>query len=449
MDYVKRKAEQAKQEFVDHLTKAVQRMEYNAPDTRSRINARRRMRRGTKAEHTQQHHGEQRQHLFSFLSAWQPKKPRRRAGDGLKRNRHATPVETTTDLLEAQCEPPRRKEHQEHQDNSHPWSVTAKNSPFPELVEGNGSIKKNIHAFPLNEALPNPTLKRRTARQKGAKQATKLGASTRLFKQLHKQSGASPKPKLQHLLLHWLSTGQLFSFVLFLSALGSFIYLFVSPHFSIQHVTVEGNAFVSQDKITTLSGIQDTSIWFVNSKKVAHALKENPYIEHVKVRLALPNRAIIRVSERQPEVRWSVGNVHYFVDSTGRVLDVADTPPEEDALVIVDTSSKMLFPDDRVDPDALGLVRALSFRLPQEVGITPSRIGWDIGLGVYIKTNTHQTIVFGQNVYLDRKLAILHHLLEEETGFTFLDLRPSNPFYRNDQQSVTKMDELCNQLSLA
>lgn len=449
MDYVKQKTEKAKQAFVDHLTKAVQRMEYDGLDTRSRINARRRMRREHKAAHTQQHPRKQRQHLIAFLAAWQPKKPRRRAGDGLKRNRsdvslqayplpHAIHDESLAFNERVVSEPA----------PSEPTTLSERDTEQPTHTRETRPAQQQYDlAFPLNEALPNPTLKRRTARQKGAK--TKLGASTRLFKQLHKQSGAHPKPKPQRLLLHWLSTGQLFSFVLFLGALGCFIYLFMSPHFSIHHVTVEGNAFVSQEKITTLSGMQDTSIWFVNSKKVAHTLKENPYIEHVQVRLALPNRAIIRVSERQPEVRWSVGNVHYFVDSTGRVLDVANTPPEEDAVVIVDTSSKLLFPDDRVDPDALGLVRALSFRLPQEVGITPSRIGWDIGLGVYIKTNTHQTIVFGQNVQLDRKLAILHHLLEQETGFTFLDLRPSNPFYRNDQQSVTKMDELCNQLLLA
>jgi cell division protein FtsQ len=164
-------------------------------------------------------------------------------------------------------------------------------------------------------------------------------------------------------------------------------------------------------------------------------LLQNAYIEQASIDVLLPDRAVINVVERQPEVRWQVGNMQYLLDKNGTVLDVADEPADPGTLVIVGTPSApgqdgSLQPMDHVDPDALELARALALRLPVEIGFTPQIIGWDIALGVYVRTESGQTIVFGRTENLDRKLAIFRHLLNDGTAFTYLDLRPSNPFYR-------------------
>jgi cell division protein FtsQ len=109
---------------------------------------------------------------------------------------------------------------------------------------------------------------------------------------------------------------------------------------------------------------------------------------------------------------------------------VAAEPAKPDALVIVDSFHPGLEPMDYVDTDALELARDLSLRLPQELGFVPAQIGWDIGLGVYVTSDSGQTIVFGKTDNLDRKLAVFAHLLQEQTAFSYLDLRPSSPFYR-------------------
>jgi cell division protein FtsQ len=66
-----------------------------------------------------------------------------------------------------------------------------------------------------------------------------------------------------------------------------------------------------------------------------------------------------------------------------------------------------------------------------ELGLTPAQIGWDYGLGVYVRSPAGQTIVFGQSESLGRKLAVLDVLLKDQTSFTYLDLRPDNPFYQD------------------
>jgi cell division protein FtsQ len=143
---------------------------------------------------------------------------------------------------------------------------------------------------------------------------------------------------------------------------------------------------------------------------------------------------VIRVVERRPEVRWQAGNMQYLVDGRGQVLAAAQEPAKPDVLVIIDRTTPQLKPGDQIDIDALSLTRALALRLPGELAFAPAQIGWDSGLGVYVRSATGQTIIFGQSAQLDRKLAILSALLKDQTPFTYLDLRASNPFYQNEQR---------------
>lgn len=236
-------------------------------------------------------------------------------------------------------------------------------------------------------------------------------------------------------LLELIKTGQLFSFCLFLVTVWMLYELFTSPKFTIQQVEVHGNDALKTDIVVNLSGLQGIPIWFVNVDAVAERLLQNAYVEQVSISVTLPDHATIGIAERKPEVRWQLNGVHYLVDSSGVVLDIAQEPPEPDTLVIVDTTMHALQPGNWVDADALQLAQVLALRLPGELNFTPASIGWDIGLGVFVTSATGQTIIFGQSDNLDRKLAVLNFLLNDGTAFTYLDLRPSNPFYQNSHAS--------------
>lgn len=238
------------------------------------------------------------------------------------------------------------------------------------------------------------------------------------------------RPRARRVVLHWLASGRIVSALLFLASVVALVHLFISPAFHVQQVQVEGNSVLKNEVVSELSGLQGVPIWFVNRDTTAQRVLQNAYVEDVKISVTLPDRATIKIAERRPEVRWAVGDVQYLVDGSGRVLDIAQEPADPETLVIQDNTNHQLQLKDYIDTDALELARALTLRLPDELGLTPASIGWDIALGVYIKTDTGQTIVFGQMDNLERKLAILHHLRQDGTAFTFLDLRPSNPYYR-------------------
>ncbi len=240
---------------------------------------------------------------------------------------------------------------------------------------------------------------------------------------------ATPGPRRS--LMGWLASGRLVSLVIFLGACGALIYLFTDARFSVRQVEVEGNSALNAQAVAALADVEGLPIWFVRHDVAAARLRENAYVASAAVEVALPDRAIIRIVERRPEVRWQAGGVQYLVDGTGKVLAAADEPAAADVLVVADSSHMQLSPNDQIDLDAIALAQSLALRLPVELGFTPAQIGWDYGLGVYVRSPAGQTIVFGQSESLGRKLAVLDVLLKDQTSFTYLDLRPDNPFYQD------------------
>ncbi len=243
--------------------------------------------------------------------------------------------------------------------------------------------------------------------------------------------GLQATPGLRRTLMGGLASGRLVSLVIFLAACAVLTYLFLDERFTVREVTVVGNSALDPEVVAELAGVRGWPIWFVPTDLAAARLRENAYVASAAVEVALPDRARISIVERRPEVRWQAGGIQYLVDGTGKVLAAATEPAETDVLVINDSSNLQLRPNDQLDLDAIRLAQSLAIRLPVELGFTPAQIGWDYGLGVYVRSDTGQTIVFGQSDGIGRKLAILSVLLKDQTTFTYLDLRPDNPFYQD------------------
>ena len=249
--------------------------------------------------------------------------------------------------------------------------------------------------------------------------------------QAHAVPGQQALPGPRRSLLAWLGSGRAVGLALCLAACAALAYLLTDPRFSVRQVQVEGNSALNAEAVAELAGVVGRPIWFVDAEQAVARLRENAYIASASLELALPDQAVIRLVERRPEVRWLAGGVQYLVDGTGKVLGPAQEAAEADVLVITDSSHMQLEPNDQIDIDAVRLAQSLALRLPVELGLTPTQVGWDYGLGVYVRSPQGQTIVFGQSEELQRKLAILDLLLADGTAFTYLDLRPATPFYQN------------------
>lgn len=244
------------------------------------------------------------------------------------------------------------------------------------------------------------------------------------------ESGVLPGPR--RALGWWLASGKVAGLLLFLGGALGLWYVSTSAEFSVRRVQVEGAQALDEREVMRLAGAEGTPIWLVDTDSIAARLGESAYVEQARVSAELPDRLVIALKERRPEVRWRAGGVNYLVDADGRVLGADQTTTLTNTLVIEDRSGRAIQPNDRVAPDALRLSQLIAVRLPAEVGMTPTGIIWDLGTGVYVTTTDGRTVVFGEADQFDRKLAILGTLLKDGTGFTYLDLRPATPFYRND-----------------
>ena len=246
------------------------------------------------------------------------------------------------------------------------------------------------------------------------------------------RGGSAVRPGPRRAFGSWVASGRLFSLLSLIAALGGFLYIATSPRFIVRQIIVEGALAMQADAVAELSGAQGQSIWLVDAQQIVDQLKTSAYIEQASASVALPDRLTIAVTERRPEVRWQSGGALYLLDASGRVLGADKTAPVTNTLVIEDASNRPLRPNDIVDADAIELGRALSLRLPAELGLQPAHISWDLDSRIFVTTIDSRKIIFGTSENLESKLAILDTLLKDSTAFTLLDLRPSTPFYRND-----------------
>lgn len=242
----------------------------------------------------------------------------------------------------------------------------------------------------------------------------------------------SARPGPRRVVGSWLASGRIFSLLLLIASLGGTLYVFTAPRFSVQDVRVEGVRVVSADEIINLAEAGGQSIWHVDTDQIVERLKTSAYIEQARASVTLPDQLHIAVVERRPEVRWASGGVQYLVDGDGRVLGTEDTIAITNTLVIQDMSMRVLEPNDLVDADALMLGQSLALRLPGELNVQPASIAWNTDSGMFVTMADQRKIIFGTSERLDEKFTVLGALLKDGTPFTYLDLRPQTPFYRNE-----------------
>jgi cell division protein FtsQ len=231
---------------------------------------------------------------------------------------------------------------------------------------------------------------------------------------------------------NWFASGRIFSLLLVFASLGSLWYIATAPRFTVQDIRVDGAQALNEHAVANMAAARGQSIWLIDTHQISERLKANAYIERADVVAILPDQIAITVEERRPELRWRSGGALYLLDADGRVLSADASAPLTGTLVIDDRTNRQLEPNDMVDPVALKLGRALALRLPAEVALRPSSIGWDGDNGMVVTTPDRRTIIFGRSEDLDNKLTILGALLKDGTPFTLLDLRPNTPYYRND-----------------
>ena len=118
-------------------------------------------------------------------------------------------------------------------------------------------------------------------------------------------------------LIKWIS--------LSLIIIGIIISIMLSPIFNIKSINVKNNNKISYEQIVSLSGVQINNNTFKYSKSdLNNKIKENAYIEEVKVKRLLPDVLEIEVKERTARLMLLFGNAYVYINSQGYILEISD-----------------------------------------------------------------------------------------------------------------------------
>lgn len=101
------------------------------------------------------------------------------------------------------------------------------------------------------------------------------------------------------------------------------IYLLTSETYNIQYIEIEGNAELTNEQIQELSEIKIGNNIFSTLEVVTKVkLKENGYIEDVKLKKTYPNKIKIEITERQKayQILTETG-CYIYIDEQGYILD--------------------------------------------------------------------------------------------------------------------------------
>ena len=175
-----------------------------------------------------------------------------------------------------------------------------------------------------------------------------------------------------------------------------------------------GTTALSADEIGRIANLDGESMLTVTFDEAEVEIEKNPLVRDVAIERRWPNGVRITVTERTPWGVWQIAETPYVIDEEGVVLSGVD-PPTGAPTVRAVASAGSLAAGDRVDPDAVGLVRALVEQVPPRLGVNIATIEWTNASGLTVTTDAGYRVVVGDSENVDYKLAVWGQI-EAEIG---------------------------------
>ncbi len=234
-------------------------------------------------------------------------------------------------------------------------------------------------------------------------------------------------------------TAYLFVIVLVITAFTLFL---LSPVFNIDKIEIKGNSQISSNEIISLSRIEkEMNMFSINKRETIENIKENPYIENVKIERKLPKRILITVTERTTEFLLEFGSSFAYIDRQGNILQISsENISDKQKIVGYKTLEENIKPGNRVCKEDLESINniftilnvAESYSLKNL--ITSINISDNSNYVLYIESEK-KTVNLGTTENIEAKMLFLQSILEREKGnegiiYLNVDFKNKNPYGR-------------------
>lgn len=214
-----------------------------------------------------------------------------------------------------------------------------------------------------------------------------------------------------------------------------------SPLFNIKTIEVNGNKIVTKNEIISLSKIQiEENSFKLNKSKIKKQIKENAYIQDVKITRKLPSTISIEIAEREPAYLLEYAGSYVVIDKQGYMLEIKT---EKISLPIIQgevTETSNFKVGNRLCTEDLERLAIISkiVELAKVNDIYTIITGIDISNKENIKLifETEEKVAYlGDSTNMNTKILMIKSILEKEQGnageiFLNFDLNKKNPIFR-------------------
>ena len=200
------------------------------------------------------------------------------------------------------------------------------------------------------------------------------------------------------------------------------IFAFASPLFNITQIEVINTNLLSKDKVISLSGIKkDQNIFRFLKSDVIKKIKEDPYVQDVKINRQLPNKVQIDIEERQRNFSLEFLNGYAYINNQGYILEISQDKLNLPVIKGASTEENNITPGKRLEQKDLEklevAIKIMTIAKENELDEKVSSI--DISNKneyiLYLESEK-KTVYLGNQENLTTKMLYTKKIIEKESG---------------------------------
>ena len=202
------------------------------------------------------------------------------------------------------------------------------------------------------------------------------------------------------------------------------ILILSSSLFNIKEINVSGITKLSKEEIISLSEIKKhTNIFKMNKLQSIEKIKQNAYVEKVKISRKFPNKIDIQIEERIPKYMLQFADSYVYINNQGYMLEISNEKLEIPILIGISTDLSNIKSGNRINIQDLKkmnmVIKIFETASSNQIGHLISKID--------ISDDKNYTLILeteGKKVYLgdcselNTRILYLKDILEQEKGIS-------------------------------
>ncbi len=204
--------------------------------------------------------------------------------------------------------------------------------------------------------------------------------------------------------------------------IGGIAFAMISPIFNIKEIQVLGNEQVSKETIISLSELKtEENIFRFGMFKVIANIKENAYIEKVKIHRKIPSTIQIEVEERKHNYSIDFLGKYAYINTQGYILEIAKDSKQKVILQGIETPEEQVTEGNRLNNEDLekleDVIKIINATKEYELDskVTSIDMSDKNEYSIYL-AEEGKKVYLGNNSNLSNKMLYVNAIIEEEKG---------------------------------